>query len=392
VDSALVATAELVPTVPLPLWRDYLAIRVIDQHAPFLARAFVDAHFAFHGTALSGTPVQEERWKRGVRFTESALGEVVGELFVAKYFSPEAKASAREMVRRVLSAAAAHIEGLSWMSAQTKAKAREKVSAFDLKIGYPDKWRDYPRLHIIRGQAYQNALAADGFEYDRQLAKLGKPVDRTEWQLTPMAVNAYYNPTENEIVFPAAVLQPPFFDPHADAAINYGGIGAIIGHEISHAFDDQGRLFDARGALTDWWTEDDAAKYKERTAALVAQYGAYEILPGLHLDGQLTLGENIADNAGLVIAYDAYHASLQGQAAPVIDGRSGDQRFFLSFAQVWRTLIREPILRQWVITNPHTPDPLRVRAVRNFDPWYAAFEVAPDRAQYLAPADRVRIW
>jgi putative endopeptidase len=392
VDSAITATAAIVPTVSIPVWKDYLAVRAIDGHAQFLSKALVDAHFAFHGTALQGTQTQQERWKRGSQFTQSALGEAIGEIYVREYFGPAAKASARQLVENLLAAAGHRLDTLDWMSSQTKAKAREKLATFGIKIGYPDKWRDYSKLGVSAGDAYQNVLNADRFEYERNLAKLGGPVDRTEWDMNPMTINAYYDPTKNEIVFPAAVLQPPFFDANADAAVNYGGIGAIIGHEISHGFDDQGRLFDAHGKLSDWWTEQDAAKYKLRTAALVAQYSAYEVLPGLKLNGELTLGENIADNAGLVIAYDAYHASLNGGVAPIIDGETGDQRFFLGFAQVWRTAYRDQIIRQLVATDPHTPDAYRVRSVRNFDPWYGVFGVSPSDGLYLKPDARVRIW
>jgi putative endopeptidase len=391
-DSAITGTAAIVPTVPLPVWRDYLALRAIDRHAAYLSKDFVDAHFAFHDTALAGTPEQEARWKRGSRFSERAMGEAIGEIYVAGHFGPEAKAAATQLVKNLLAAAGARIDALDWMSAETKAKAHEKLATFHVKIGYPDKWRDYSKLTVVAGAAYRNSLAADRFEYERNLAKVGQPVDRTEWDMTPMTINAYYDATKNEIVFPAAVLQPPFFDPQADPAVNYGGIGAIIGHEISHGFDDQGRQFDAQGALADWWTAADAAKYQERTAALVAQYSAYEPLPGLKLNGELTLGENIADNAGIVIAYDAYHTALAGESAPVIDGQSGDQRFFLGFAQNWRTLWRDQILRQLTTTNPHSPDAIRVRTVRNFDPWYAAFDVKPGETLYLAPGARVRIW
>jgi putative endopeptidase len=392
VDTAISATAAIVPTVSLPVWRDYLAIRAVDGHAPFLSKAFVDAHFAFHATALAGTPDQEARWKRGSRFAEKAMGEAIGEIYVRQYFGPESKAAATQLVRNLLAAAGQRIDGLDWMSTATKIKAREKLDAFQVKIGYPDKWRDYSKLAVVSGDAYENALAADRFEYERNLAKVGRPVDRTEWGMTPMEINAYYDATKNEIVFPAAVLQPPFFDPHADLAVNYGGIGAIIGHEISHGFDDQGRLFDAHGALADWWTAADAEKYKQRTTALIAQYSAYEVLPGLKLNGELTLGENIGDNAGIVIAHDAYHTALGGKAPPVIDGQSGEQRFFLGFAQNWRTVWRDPILRQIVTTDPHSPDAIRVRTVRNFDSWYAAYDVKPGDALYLAPSERIRIW
>jgi putative endopeptidase len=392
VDSSIIGTAALIMKTPLPVWRDYLAIRAIDRHAPFLAKAFAAAHFAFHDTALAGTPDQEVRWKRSARYTSRALGEAIGEVYVHKHFGAEAKASVRQIVGNLLAAAGRRIDALAWMSPETRARAREKLATFQVKVGYPDKWRDYAKLKVVAGDAYGNALAADRFEFERNLAKLGQPVDRSEWGMTPMTVNAYYDPTKNEIVFPAAVLQPPFFDPDADLAVNYGGIGAIIGHEISHGFDNQGRLFDAHGALSDWWTPADADQYKVRTAAFVAQYSAYQPVPGLKLNGELTLGENIADNAGLVIAYDAYHAVLGGQAAPVIDGQTGDQRFLLGFAQDWRTVWREQILRQLVTTDEHSPDAIRVRSVRNFDPWYAAFGVQQGEALYLAPAERIRIW
>ncbi|MEJ0040332.1 MAG: M13 family metallopeptidase [Gammaproteobacteria bacterium] len=391
-DSAVVGTAALIPAVPLSVWRDYLAIRAIDRHALYLGKDFVEAHFAFHETALAGTPVLPVRWKRGVRFTERAMGEAIGPLYVEKHFAGESKASARRLVNNLLAAAGKRIEGVDWMSQATKAKASEKLATFGVKIGYPDKWRDYSKLRILAGKAYENALAADRFEYDRNLTKLGQPIDRTEWDMTPMTVNASYNPLKNEIIFPAAVLQPPFFDAHADPAVNYGSIGTIIGHEISHGFDDQGRLFDAHGAMTDWWTPADAARYQQRAAVFVAQYSAYEVLPGLHLNGELTLGENIADNAGIVIAYDAYRSSLGRQSAPVIDGLSGDQRFFLGFAQGYRTIWREPSLRQQTTTNSHAPNSIRVRTVRNVAAWYAAYDVKPGEVLFLAPAERARIW
>lgn len=391
-DSAIVATAKLVPTVPLTTWRDYLAVRAIDGHARFLAKPFDEAWFAFHWTALSGTPDQPARWKRGVDRTTIALGEAIGQVYVQRHFTPATKAAAETLVRNLLDAMGRHIDALDWMSPVTKVEARRKLASFDPKIGYPTKWRDYSALSVVRGDAYGNALRASRFAYDRDVAKLGQPIDRTEWTMPPMTINAYYNPLKNEIVFPAAVLQPPFFDPNADMAVNYGGIGAIIGHEISHGFDDQGRQFDAQGKLRDWWTPADAAAFKARAQALIAQYGAYESLPGLRLNGSLTLGENIADTAGLVIAYDAYHHALGGKPAPLIDGMTGDQRFFLGFAQVWRTISREAMLRQSQAVDPHSPDRIRVRTVRNFDPWYDAFAVTPGETLYLAPKDRVHIW
>ena len=391
-NTAITATAALIPKTPLATWRDYLALRTIDAHAPFLAKRFVDAHFAFHATELAGTPDQQERWKRGARYTEAALGEAIGEIYVSRHFGADAKAAARRLVANLVVATDQRLDASDWMSAETKRRAHEKVASLVTKIGYPDRWRDYSKLSVTRGAAYANAIAADRFAYDRQLAKIGKPVDRSEWDMTPMTVNAYYNPTQNEIVFPAAVLQPPFFDAKADAAVNYGGIGAIIGHEISHGFDDQGRLFDAKGALSDWWTAADAENYKRRTDALVAQYSAYEVLPGLKLNGELTLGENIADTAGIVLAYHAYRNSLGAATAPVIDGTTGDQRFYLGYAQNWRTLSREASLRQQTTTDPHSPDAIRVRTVRNSDPWYAAYDVGTSDALYLAPDRRVRIW
>lgn len=391
-NSAIAATAALVPDVPLAVWRDYLVVRAVDGHAPFLSRAFVREHFALHRRVLDGTPEQSARWRRGARYTQRAMGEAVGEVYVERHFSAAAKAAALELVHNLLAATARRLQAVDWMSAPTRARALEKVARMTVKVGYPDHWRDYSGLVVVRGRAYENALAAERFEYERNLAKLGVPVDRGEWQMAPMDVNAYYDPTRNEIVFPAAVLQPPFFDPNADPAVNYGGIGSIIGHEISHGFDDEGRQFDASGALSDWWTPQDAADYRRRTDALVAQYAGYEVLPGVMLNAQLTLGENIADNAGLVLAYEAYVASPAAQGAPVIDGRSGGQRFFLAYAQNWRTLFREEALRQLMTTDPHTPDALRVRAVRNCDAWYAAFAVPADAALYLAPDARVRIW
>ena len=391
-DAPIVATAKLVETVPLPVWRDYMAIRAIDAHARFLATPFADAWFGFHETVLSGTPEQPLRWKRGVDRTSRVLGEAIGQLYVKEHFTPDTKAAAETLVRNLLAAMGRHIDALTWMTPATKAQARAKLATFEPKIGYPTRWRDYSAYRVVRGDAYGNALRGDRYLYDRDIAKLGKPIDRTEWNMAPMTINAYYNPLKNEIVFPAAVLQPPFFDAHADPAVNYGGIGAIIGHEISHGFDDQGRQFDATGKLRDWWTAADADAFKTRAAALVQQYGAYETLPGLHLNGQLTLGENIADTAGLTIAYDAYRHTLGDTPAPVIDGFTGDQRFFLGFAQVWRTVARDSALRQAQAVDPHSPDRIRTRTVRNFDPWYAAFAVKPDETLYLTPDARVRIW
>jgi putative endopeptidase len=389
--SALAGAARLVQSEPLETWKDYMTFRVIAGTAPLLPRAFVEESFAFNGKTLAGTPQLKERWKRGTDLIGATMGEAVGQLYVARYFPPEAKAKADELVRNLIRAMDARLSSLAWMTPETKVKARAKLAAFTPKIGYPDHWRDYSALEIRPGDALGNALRAGQFEYRRNLAKLGKPIDRSEWGMSPQTVNAYANPLLNEVVFPAAILQPPFFDPKADDAVNYGGIGAVIGHEISHHFDDQGRKFDPSGNLADWWTAEDVAQFKRFTDQLVAQYAAYEPLLGAHVNGELTLGENIADLAGLTIAYDAYKMSLGGRPAPVLDGFTGDQRFFLGYGQVWRTKYRDQLLQQLLTVDPHTPGHLRPLVVRNFDPWYQAFGVR-DGKLYLPPERRVRIW
>jgi putative endopeptidase len=390
--SAIAGTAKLIASEPLAAWQAYLTFHTLDRWAPLLPAKFVDANFAFRGTALSGTPVNQERWKRGVDYTTSDLGEAVGKLYVAKYFTPEAKAKADALVANIIAAMDARLAALTWMDPATKAQARAKLAVFTPKIGYPAKWRDYSAFDVVRGDALGNAVRGERFKYQRDLDKLGKPIDRSEWGMTPMTVNAYANPTWNEVVFPAAILQPPFFDPNADPAVNYGGIGAVIGHEISHHFDDQGRKYDKRGTLADWWTPQDIARFKVLTDKVVAQYGAYQPLPGLHVNGELTLGENMADLAGINVAYDAYHKSLGGKPAPVIDGMTGDQRFFLGFAQIWRQKYRDAALLQQTTTDPHTAGFLRPDVVRNLDAWYAAFDVKPGETLYLAPADRIKVW
>lgn len=390
--SALVATAKMASSEPIALWKDYLTFHVIKDAAPFLPKAFVDEDFAFQGPVLSGTPTLKERWKRGVDFVNGALGEAVGELYVAKYFPPSSKAKADELVRNLRTAMDARLSKLSWMAPETKVKAREKLAAFTQKIGYPDKWRDYSALNVVRGDAVGNAIRATEFEYNRNLAKIGKPVDRSEWGMTPQTVNAYANPLMNEVVFPAAILQPPFFDPNADDAVNYGGIGAVIGHELSHHFDDQGSKFDPKGNLAEWWTPEDVKRFTAYTDKVVAQYGAYEPLAGTKVNGKLTLGENMADLAGVNVALDAYHISLKGKPAPVIGGYTGDQRFFLGFGQIWRTKYRDANLLQRLTTDPHTPGNYRGYVVRNLDAWYDAFGVKPGEKYYLAPADRVKVW
>ncbi|MEA3042173.1 MAG: putative endopeptidase [Sphingomonadales bacterium] len=390
--STFTANAALVAATPLEVLKDYMLLRLVDNAAPYLSQPFVEANFAFRGTVLNGTPQNTDRWKRGVDLVTSAIPDDLSRIYVDRYFPPEAKRAADELVRNVIGAMDRRLASLTWMAPETKARARAKLAAFTPKIGYPDNWHDYSSVRISRTNLLQNLVNATEFEYQRNLNKLGHPVDRTEWGMTPMTVNAYANPVWNEIVFPAAILQPPFFDPHADAAVNYGGIAAVIGHEISHHFDDQGSHYDETGALREWWTAEDRTRFNALTAQLVAQYDAYEPLPGRHVQGALTLGENIADLAGLTVAYDAYHHMLNGRPAPVIDGLTGDQRFYLGWAQVWRRKYREANLLQRLLTDPHSPSEQRAAVVRNLDPWYAAFNPAPTQALYLAPAQRVRIW
>ena len=390
--SALTGEAKMFAQAPLSVLRDYATLKVMHAYASYLSSDIDKANFAFYGTQLSGTPEQQVRWKRGVSATSGAMGEAIGQLYVAKYFPPESKAAADQLVANVIAAMGNRLRNLEWMAPETKVKALAKLAAFTPKIGYPTKWRDYSALVVSRADLVGNVARANAFEYERDLKKLGSPLDRAEWFMTPMTINAYANPKMNEIVFPAAILQPPFFDPKADPAINYGGIGAVIGHEISHHFDDQGRKYDLTGKLGDWWTAQDVARFKTFTDALVKQYDGYEPLPGQHIQGGLTLGENIADLAGLTVALDAYHKSLNGRPAPVIDGLTGDQRFYYGWAQVWRTKYREPALRQALLSDPHSPGHYRALTTRNLDPWYAAFDVKPGQAMYLAPDARVRIW
>ena len=390
--SAFAGEARIYAGTPLAVLQDHAALRLLDGYAPYLSKPFVDARFAYRQKALNGIPEDAPRWKRGVQTVETYMGEAVGQDYVARYFPPATKAAADTLVRNLIGAMDGRLRRLEWMAPATRTKAVAKLASFTPKIGYPAHWRDYSALVVRRDDLVGNVVRASMFEHQRQLNHLGRPMDRSEWFMTPMEINAYANPTFNEVVFPAAVLQPPFFDPKADPAINYGGIGAIIGHEISHHFDDQGRKFDKTGALSDWWTPQDISRFKALTDRLVAQASGYEVLPGIHLQGDTTLGENIADLAGITIAYDAYHTSLGGKPAPVIDGLTGDQRFFLGFAQVWRTKTRDDALRQQVKTDFHSPDHQRALTTRNIDAWYAAFAAKPGQKYYLAPADRVRIW
>jgi putative endopeptidase len=390
--SAFAGIAKAISSTPLQTLKDWAVLHTARDAAGVLPAAFTEERFDFNGRVLSGTPELEPRWKRGVNMVNASIGEAVGELYVARHFPPETKAEADRLVQNIITAMDTRLANLPWMTPDTKVKARAKLASFRAKIGYPDQWIDYSALAIQPGDAYGNQRRATAFEYQRNLNKLGRPVDRDEWFMTPMTVNAYANPTMNEIVFPAAILQPPFFDPNADDAINYGGIGAVIGHEISHHFDDQGRKYDAHGRLTDWWTPADVKAFEAYATQLAEQYNLYEPIPGTFIQGRLALGENIADLAGLLVSYDAYRISLGGQPAPVIDGFTGDQRFFLGHAQIWRTKYREEALRRQLVTGPHSPGHFRPYVVRNMDPWYEEFDVQPGQKLYLTPEHRVRIW
>ncbi|MGQ2935301.1 MAG: M13 family metallopeptidase [Sphingopyxis sp.] len=390
--SAFTGEAKLLADAPIGVIRDALLVRSLDGFAGVLPDAVAQEAFSFYSTALSGTPQMQERWKRAVDFTTNNMGEAVGQDYVAKYFPPETKAAMDVLVKNVLAALDTRIGKLTWMQPGTKVKAKKKLANFTTKIGYPDRWKDYSKLEIRGDDLFGNQLRANQFAHDDNVSRLGGPIRRWEWGMTPMEVNAYANFGMNEIVFPAAILQPPFFDPHADAAVNYGGIGAVIGHEISHHFDDQGAKYDETGKLADWWTPADVAAFEAAGKALIAQYDAYEVLPGEKLDGTFTLGENIGDLAGLTIAYDAYKKSLGGKEAPVIDGLTGEQRFFLGWAQVWRRNYREQNLSQRITTDPHSPSIQRTWVSRNLDPWYKAYQIKQGQKLYLEPKDRVRIW
>ncbi|WP_242416032.1 M13 family metallopeptidase [Sphingomonas panni] len=389
--TAFTGMAKVIGAAPLGVLKDQLLLRSLDGFSGVLPQAFDQENFAFYGTVLSGTPQQEERWKRAVDFTADAVADDVSKAYVAKYFPPATKAAADELVRNVTEAMGRRIDNLDWMAPETKAKARAKLAAFTPKIGYPDQWRDMSDLTITPGDAFGNMLRANQWQQRYNVQHLGKPIQKWEWFMTPMTVNAYANPVMNEIVFPAAILQPPFFDPNADPAVNYGAIGAVIGHEISHHFDDQGRKYDVNGSLTDWWTAEDVKRFDERTAALVKQYDAYEPLPGMHVKGELTLGENIADLAGLTAAWDAYTHAYPNDKK-VIDGFGPEQRFYLGWAQVWRRSYREANLRQRLLTDPHSPSEQRAWVVRNLDPWYQGYQPTTGEYLFLSPEKRVRIW
>jgi putative endopeptidase len=385
--------SKLFAETDLGLIRKYLKLRVLDDNAEVLPKAFREASFAFHGSAITGTTEERPRWQKGVAEVNSALGEALGQVYVAKHFPPEHKQRMLQLVNNLLAAYGESIDGLTWMSPATKAAAKDKLSKYLVKIGYPDTWRDFGKLDVRAGDPLGNRLRSGRFEHLRLAVRAGKPVDRTEWGMTPQTVNAYYNPTFNEIVFPAAILQPPFFDAGADDAVNYGGIGAVIGHEISHGFDDQGSQFDGDGKLRNWWTDEDRKAFEAVTARLVAQYEGYEPLPGKHVNGKLTLGENIADLSGLQIAYKAYLRTLGGKPGPVMDGYTAQQRFFLGFSQVWRMKMREQRALQLLTTDPHSPAQFRANgAAVNHDGFHEAFGTKQGDGMFKASEERIRIW
>jgi predicted metalloendopeptidase len=391
--SYVTALGSLLGEIPLEDWKSYFAFRLLHDRAPYLSEAFVQARFDFAGRLVGGLEEQPPRWQRGVRNVNALLGEAVGKLYVARHFPPEAKARMEALVVNLIGTYGEAIDELPWMTAETKARAQEKRRKFTYKIGYPESFRDYSKLEIDRGDLVGNVKRANEVEYRRNIEKLGRPIDRTEWQMTPQTVNAYHDPTKNEIVFPAAILQPPFFNMEADDAVNYGAIGVVIGHEMGHAFDDQGRRFDGDGNLRDWWSEYDAAAYEESASTLVAQFDAFEALPGLQVNGKLTLGENIGDLTGIAIAYRAYLKSLGGREAPVLDGFTGAQRFFIGYAQIWRSRYREEAMRQVVLSNPHAPPEFRVNGpLRNSPEFFEAFSVKEGDGMWLPPGERVKIW
>jgi predicted metalloendopeptidase len=390
--AAIPKLAALVGSQPLQAWKDWLTFHTLNQQANVLPKAFRDASFAFNGTALAGTPKERPRDILALNATSSALQDAVGKAYVEKYVPASAKREIQQMVANLKAAFAKRVQGIAWMAPSTKQEALKKVETIVVGVGYPDTWRDYSGLQIAADNAYANQRAAALHEYRHQIAKIGRPMDRNEWWMPPQLVNAVNLPVQNALNFPAAILVRPFFDPNADAAFNYGAIGAIIGHEISHSFDNNGALFDSSGRLRNWWTPQDFARFQQAGNALAAQYDAYQALPGLNVNGKLTLGENIADVAGLAAAYDAYKASLGGKPAPVIDGFTGDQRFFIAYAQSWATKMRDETLRQRIAVDGHAPGNFRALTVRNIDAWYPAFDVQPGQKLYLAPNRRVKIW
>ena len=383
----------LLDTQPIDTWKKYLTFHLVRGYSAYLPKAFDQATFDFYSKALRGIEVPRDRWKRGISILDGCIGEGVGELYVAKHFPPDSKAKMDALVAKLSEALGQRLTKLAWMDDATRAEARKKLATFDPRIGYPAKWRDYSALTIEPGRIFENIRNARKFDWHRQVARLNEPVDRAEWGMNPQTVNAYYNPLMNQITFPAAILQPPFFDPNADPAVNYGAIGAVIGHEMGHGFDDQGREFDETGKIRNWWTPETNRKFVEATEKLAAQFDAYCPLEGVCVNGKFTMGENIGDLGGLEMALTAYRLSLQGQEAPILDGFTGDQRFFMAHAQVWRAIQRDDALRNQILTDPHSPAPARGSIPeRNMDDWYAAFDVKEGAKMYLRPEDRVRIW
>ena len=392
-DSAVRDLARLFRATPVDAWRAYMTFNYLNGMADVLPAEFDDLAFEFNGRVLAGQPQQRERWKRATVAVNAALGEAVGQLYVQRHFTPEAKSQIAEIVENLRTAFRMRIKRLDWMSAGTKQAALAKLAAMRVKVGYPDNWRDYATLNVSARDPLGNRKFARLWDWKRRIARLGQPTDRDEWGMTPQTVNAYSNSFFNEIVFPAAILQSPYFDPAADPAVNYGGIGGVIGHEMSHAFDDQGSKTDGKGAQRNWWDNADAIRFKTLNSRLADQYSRYEPLPGIRLNGQTTLSENIGDLGGLNVALEAYHITLKGKAAPILDGTTGDQRIFLSWAQTYRENVRDEALRAALASDPHSPSMFRVNGiVRNIDAWYDAFGVKPGDSLYLAPADRVRIW
>ena len=394
-NTALPAIAKIFAGTPVETLKAWQAFHITDDAAPLLSKRFVDTHFEFRSKFLNGVPEQRPRWKRAVAAAESALGEAIGRTYVTEYFPPDSKAKMEKLVADLRAAMKVRIAGLDWMSPATKEKAVDKLTKFGVKIGYPTRWRDYSKLQVKEGDLVGNAIAAAEFDWAYDVNRIGAKVDEAEWGMTPQTVNAYYTSAKNEIVFPAAILQPPFFDPQADPAVNYGAIGGVIGHEITHGFDDQGRKSDGDGVLRDWWAAEDAAKFEAQATKLGAQYEAIDFpqLPELHIIPRMTMGENIGDLGGILLGLEAYRISLNGKPAPVLDGFTGDQRVFLGWAQVWRTMMRDDALRQYIMTDSHSPGMVRAFApLRNIDAWYEAFGVKEGDKNYVKPEDRVRIW
>lgn len=390
--TALAGESALVASTPIDTWKDWLAFHLTEHYAALLAHPLADEQFAFMGTAMSGVQKQPPRWKNGVGLVNAYLGDAVGKIYAQKYFSPEAKAQAQAMVANLIAAYHKRLDALTWLAPSTREEAQAKLNTLYVGIGYPETWKDYSKYEVRADDAFGNAWRAGLWYYHMQIARIGKPVDRHEWSMTPQTVNAVNLPLQNALNFPAAILQPPFFDPQAPAAVNYGAIGAVIGHEISHTFDAEGSAFDSKGSVRNWWTPEDHAHFEQQAEKLEKQYDAYEPFPGVHVNGRQTIDENIADLGGVAAAYDGYRASLNGGVAPVQDGFSGDQQFFIAYAQNWGSKAREAMLRRQVLTDAHSPGQFRADTVRNSDAWYKAFDVQPGQTLYLPEDERVRIW